>query len=144
MSSTETDLVKQRTGAEKLPPPEKYSLDAMFAPESVAVIGATDRPATVGRTILENLLHGKFHGKVYAVNARHSEVLGLKSYSSIGEVPQSVDMAVIATPAATVPQLIGECAAATCQVRRRDLCRLPGTGRSRGGSRTADPGSTAP
>ena len=112
MSPTETDLAKQTAGGEKLPPSEKYSLDAMFAPESVAVIGATDRPATVGRTILENLLHGKFHGKVYAVNAKHSEVLGLKSYPSIGEVPQPVDMAVIATPASTVPQITGECAAA--------------------------------
>ena len=112
MSPTETDLAKQTAGGEKLPPYEKYSLDAMFAPESVAVIGATDRPATVGRTVLENLLHGKFHGKVYAVNAKHSEVLGLKSYPSIGEVPQPVDMAVIATPASTVPQITGECAAA--------------------------------
>ena len=112
MSPIETDLAKQPTGAERLPSPEKYSLDAMFAPESVAIIGATDRPATVGRTILENLIHGKFHGKVFAVNAKHSEVLGLKSYRSIRDVPQPVDMAVIATPAATVPQITGECAAA--------------------------------
>src|SRR5271166_3895465 len=88
---------------------EKYGLDAMFAPGSVAVIGATDRPGTVGRTVLENLLHGSFQGKVYAVNSRHEELLGLKAYKRIGDVPESVDLAVIATPAATVPQLIREC-----------------------------------
>jgi len=81
----------------------------MFAPSSVAVIGATDRPATVGRTVLENLLHGKFQGKVYAVNSKHPEVLGLKAYANIRDIPGPIDLAVIATPAATVPQVIGEC-----------------------------------
>ena len=81
----------------------------MFAPSSVAVIGATDRPGTVGRTVLENLLRGGLQRKVYAVNPKHPEVLGLKSYSSIGDVPRPVDLAVVTTPAATVPTLVGEC-----------------------------------
>jgi acetyltransferase len=81
----------------------------MFAPSSVAVIGATSREGSVGRTVLENLLHGGFQGKVYAVNAKHPEVLGLKAYGSIRDIPRPVDLAVVATPAATVPQLIGEC-----------------------------------
>src|ERR1019366_2995304 len=81
----------------------------MFTPGSVAVIGATDRPGTVGRTVLENLLHGRFQGKVYAVNAKRDEVLGLRAYRSIRDIPPPVDLAVVATPAATVPQLIGEC-----------------------------------
>ncbi len=80
----------------------------MFTPSSVAVIGATDRPGTVGRTVLENLLHG-FQGAVYAVNTKHEEVLGLKAYKSIRNISRPVDLAVVATPAATVPQLIGEC-----------------------------------
>ncbi len=112
MTSTEADRAGQSSRTENLTPTETHGLDAMFAPRSVAVIGATDRPATVGRTILENLLQGNFHGKVYAVNAKHSEVLGLKSYPHIGDVPEAVDMAVIATPAATVPRLVGECVAA--------------------------------
>src|SRR5580704_2577125 len=87
---------------------KKYGLDAMFAPSSVAVIGATNRSGTVGRTVLENLLHG-FQGAVYAVNTKHEEVLGLKVYRSIRNIPCPVDLAVIATPAATVPQLVGEC-----------------------------------
>ena len=89
--------------------PQKYSLDAMFSPASVAVIGATSRPGTVGRTVLENLLRDTFRGKVFAVNAKHEEVLGRKAYKSIRDVPQPVDLAVIATPAATVTQIIAEC-----------------------------------
>ncbi|MFY9949733.1 MAG: CoA-binding protein, partial [Candidatus Sulfotelmatobacter sp.] len=90
--------------------PARPSLDAMFTPSSVAVIGATDRAGTVGRTVLENLVHGRFSGKVYAVNAKHEEVLGLKAYKNIRDIP-AVDLAVIATPAATVPKIIGECVA---------------------------------
>jgi len=111
MSSTEAGIVghSPNNNQDKQTAPERYGLDAMFAPSSVAVIGATDRPATVGRTVLENLLHGRFQGKVYAVNAKHPEVLGLKAYANIRDLPGPVDLAVIATPAATVPQLIGEC-----------------------------------
>ena len=89
--------------------PGKYGLEAMFAPNSVAVIGATDRPGTVGRTVLENLLHGRFQGKVFAVNAKHAEVLGIRAYKSIRDISRPVDLAVVATPAVTVPQLIGDC-----------------------------------
>ena len=87
----------------------RTGLDAMFLPDSVAVIGATERPGTVGRTILENLLHPSFQGKVYAVNSRHSEICGLKAYPTIGDVPEKIDLAVVATPAPTVPGIIGEC-----------------------------------
>ncbi len=87
----------------------RFGLDALFLPDSVAVIGATERPGTVGRTVLENLRHPSFPGKVYAVNSRHSEICGLKAYARIGDVPDKVDLAVIATPAATVPSIIGEC-----------------------------------
>ena len=109
MSSTEADLVGRPPHEEKQTAPERYGLDSMFAPGSVAVIGATSRPGTVGRAVLENLLRGKFQGKVYAVNANHPEVLGLTTYASIRDIPGHVDLAIVATPAATVPQLIGEC-----------------------------------
>lgn len=88
---------------------ERSSLDAMFDPGSVAVIGAGSRPGNVGRTVLENLLHNGFQGKVYPVNAKNPEVLGVKTYKSIRDIPGGVDLAVVATPAATVPQIIGEC-----------------------------------
>jgi acetyltransferase len=109
VSSTEAGLVEQPPNAEKEAAAVTYGLDAMFAPASVAVIGATARPGTVGRTVLENLLHGGFQGKVYAVNAKHPEVLGLKACKSIRDIPGPVDLAVVATPAATVPHLVGEC-----------------------------------
>jgi acetyltransferase len=109
MSSTEVGLAGQPLKQENQPPPRSYGLDAIFGPASVAVIGATGRPGAVGRIVLENLLHGGFRGKAYAVNAKHPEVLGLKAYASIRDIPGSVDLAVIATPAASVPQLIGEC-----------------------------------
>ncbi len=109
MSSTEVGLAGQPLKQENQPPPRSYGLDAIFAPASVAVIGATGRPGAVGRIVLENLLHGGFRGKTYAVNAKHPEVLGLKAYASIREIPGSVDLAVIATPASSVPELIGEC-----------------------------------
>src|SRR5208283_38266 len=108
MSSTEINAVGKLL-QEKPTAPKIYGLDPMFAPASVAVLGATERPGTVGRAVLENLLHSKFQGKVYAVNAKHPEVLGLKTYASIRDIPNPVDLAIVATPAATVPQLVGEC-----------------------------------
>jgi acetyltransferase len=118
VSSTEAGFVEQAPDASRQTAPEKYGLDAMFAPRSVAVIGATDRPGTVGRTVLENLLRGNYQGKVFAVNAKREEVLGLKAYKSIRDLPLRVDLAVVATPAVTVPPLIGECvdAGARCAV----------------------------
>ncbi len=109
MSPTEAGLGQQTSNLEKHAGPAKFGLDAMFNPNSVAVIGATARPGTVGQTVLENLLRGRFQGKVFAVNPMHEEVLGLKAYKSIRDIPQSVDLAVVVTPAATVPQLIAEC-----------------------------------
>jgi acetyltransferase len=87
----------------------KSGLDALFVPESVAVIGATERPGTVGRTVLENLLHGSFHTKVYAVNPNQGQICGLDAYKSIGDVPEKVDLAMVVTPAPTVPHIIGQC-----------------------------------
>ena len=109
MSSTEASHAGQSPIAKQQTIPDKLGLDAMFTPDSVAVIGATDRAGTVGRTILENLLRS-FRGAVYPVNLNHRELLGIRSYKAIRDIPRPVDLAVIATPAATVPQLIGECA----------------------------------
>jgi len=109
MSSTETGLGQQTSDQKKPAPQAKYGLDAMFSPGSIAVIGATERTGTVGRTILENLLRGSFQGNVYAVNPKHPEVLGLRAFRSIRNIPQRVDLAIVVTPAAAVPQIIGEC-----------------------------------
>jgi acetyltransferase len=90
-------------------PEIKTGLDALFLPDSVAVVGATERTGTVGRTVLDNLLHPSFRGRVFAVNSRHAEVCGRKAYPSIGDIPEKVDLAVVATPAPTVPAIIGQC-----------------------------------
>jgi len=87
----------------------RASLDPLFLPRSAAVIGATDRPGTVGRSVLANLLASKFPLRIHAVNPSHSEVLGIKTHSHIGEIAEKVDLALVVTPAQTVPQVIGEC-----------------------------------
>ncbi len=84
-------------------------LDAIFAPKSVAVIGASEKPGSVGRTLLWNLIGNPFGGTVFPVNPKRRSVLGIKAYPSISNIPESVDLAVIATPAPTVPGIIGEC-----------------------------------
>ncbi len=88
---------------------ERQPLDAFFAPRSVAVIGASDRPGSVGRQILWNLLSSPFGGTVYAVNPKRRNVLGMPACASVASVPEKVDLAVVITPAGTVPQVIGEC-----------------------------------
>jgi acetyltransferase len=87
----------------------RTALDSFFVPRSVAVIGATDREGTVGRTVVANLSNGQFQGKVYAVNPKRSEVLGLRCYANIAAVPEKVDLAVVVTPALTVPGVVREC-----------------------------------
>jgi len=91
---------------------ERDSLRAIFSPRSVAVIGATEQEGRVGRTVLWNLISNPFGGTVYPINKRHRQVLGIKAYRNIGEVPETVDLAVIVTPAPTVPEVVGECVAA--------------------------------
>jgi acetyltransferase len=86
------------------------SLDAIFSPRSIAVIGATDRASSVGRTLLLNLISSPFGGTVYPVNPKRTSVLGIRAYPTIADVPDQVDLAVIATPAFTVPDVMRECA----------------------------------
>src|SRR2546430_557344 len=88
---------------------EANPLDAIFAPKNVAVIGATETQGSVGRTILWNLVSNPFGGTVFPVNPKRPSILGIKSYPTIKEVPAKVDLAVLVTPAPTIPDLIGEC-----------------------------------
>jgi acetyltransferase len=89
---------------------ERQPLDAIFAPKSVAVIGATERAGSVGRTILWNLISTPFGGTVYPVNPTRASILGIKAYKSIKDIPEKVDLAVIVTPASSVPGIISDCA----------------------------------
>jgi acetyltransferase len=74
------------------------------------VIGATDAPGSVGRTLLHNLLTTPFGGTIYPVNPKRENVLGIRAYRAVSDIPDPVDLAVIVTPAATVPGIIGACA----------------------------------
>ncbi len=87
---------------------ETPALDAIFHPRTVAIVGATDRPGSVARTVIENLRQG-FRGRLYAVNPARREALGLACYPTVTEIPEKLDLAVIVTPAATVPGVIAEC-----------------------------------
>jgi acetyltransferase len=90
----------------------RRGLDAIFAPKTVAVIGATERPSSVGAALMHNLLERGFTGEVIPVSLDHDRVLGIPAVRSVGDAPGHVDLAVIATPAATVPDVVAQCAAA--------------------------------
>ncbi len=91
---------------------QRHAREVFFAPRTVAVIGATERASSVGRTVLHNLMTNPFGGAVFPVNAKHGQVLGIESYPSVAAVPEAIDLAVVVTPAPTVRGVIRECAAA--------------------------------
>src|SRR5579871_4642061 len=87
----------------------RISLNPIFFPKSLAVIGATERTDSVGHTLLANVIESKAPIRVFAVNPAHAQVMGLTTYAHVGEIPVVVDLAVIVTPAEIVPGIIGEC-----------------------------------
>jgi len=95
--------------AQDLLKPRQHPLDVFFEPESVALIGATENPGSVGRTVLWNLMSTPFGGTVYPVNPKRPSVLGIRAYPNIAAVPEKVDLAVVTTPAASIPGIIREC-----------------------------------
>lgn len=84
------------------------NLQHLLEPTSVAVVGASDRPASVGATVMRNLLGGGFAGQVWPVNPKHQQVAGRRAYARVADLPLTPDLAVICTPAITVPGLIAE------------------------------------
>ncbi|HUA66615.1 MAG TPA: bifunctional acetate--CoA ligase family protein/GNAT family N-acetyltransferase [Alphaproteobacteria bacterium] len=91
---------------------QRLPLTSILAPKVVAVIGATEKPQSVGRTVFQNLGRGGFEGVVYPINPKRSSVLCVKAYPDIAVVPEKVDLAVVCTPAKSVPGVISECAKA--------------------------------
>ncbi|MDJ0624905.1 MAG: acetate--CoA ligase family protein [Candidatus Caenarcaniphilales bacterium] len=81
----------------------------IFNPSSVAVVGASDRQETVGYAVLHNLITMGFEGVCYPINPKRHSVMGIRCYPSVTSIGETVDLAVIATPAKTVPSLIEEC-----------------------------------
>lgn len=88
---------------------EQNNLDYIFNPKSIALIGASDRPNSVGRTLFENLINSSYKGKIYPVNPKKQNILGHKCYSSITDIEENIDLAVIAIPASSVPEIILQC-----------------------------------
>jgi acyl-CoA synthetase (NDP forming)/RimJ/RimL family protein N-acetyltransferase len=94
------------------------SLSHLLRPASVAVVGANREPGGVGRAILHNIVSSGFAGSVHAVNPRAQIVEGVRCVASVGDLPESVDLAVIAVPPAAVPEAAAECG------RRRVRCLI--------------------
>jgi len=84
-------------------------LKSIFAPKNVAVIGATEKEGSVGRTILWNLISSPFGGAVFPVNPKRPSLLGIKAYPSIKDIPDPIDLAVVVTPSTSIPGIIAEC-----------------------------------
>ena len=87
----------------------KHYLSTLFEPKSVAVFGASDRADSVGQIVFSNMLQSGFKGLLYPVNSKHAEVQGRRSYASISDISDPVDLVVVATPPQTVPGIIESC-----------------------------------
>jgi acetyltransferase len=85
-----------------------YNLEHLLTPATVAVVGATDRPGSVGATVWRNLVGGGFRGSLWPVNRRHATVAGVRAYATLAQLPAAPELAVICTPAPGIPDLIGE------------------------------------
>jgi acetyltransferase len=88
---------------------ERHYLTPLFEPQSVALIGASERAGSVGAVLVENMLAAKYRGALYAVNPKYKSVQGVDCFDAIGKVPPRVDLAVIATPPRVVPEVIEQC-----------------------------------
>jgi len=86
-----------------------HYLSLLFSPRSVAVVGASSRTDSVGGVVFRNMLESGYQGKLYAVNPNHAEIQGVTAYAGIESIPEPVDLAVIITRAATVPDIIESC-----------------------------------
>jgi len=84
-------------------------LGKLFFPESVCIIGASRDTSAIGHIVLKNLINGGFGGAIFPVNPKADEILGMRCYRSILDVPSSVDLAIVVVPAPFAPAVIGEC-----------------------------------
>jgi acetyltransferase len=86
-----------------------YHLERIFDPKTVAVIGASPKKGTIGHAIVKNLVEGGYEGKILPVNPKYSDIEGIRCYKAVSEAKKDVDLAVIATPMATVTGIVGDC-----------------------------------
>lgn len=95
---------------------EKHYLSPLFEPRSVAIIGATERKDALGAVLLRNMLGAGFRGKLHAVNPKYRSVQGIPCVAHIKDIDDRIDLAIIATPAGMVPDLVDECGRAGVRV----------------------------
>ncbi len=88
---------------------DKTGIEKMLRPKSVAVIGASATPGKIGYTVIMNLLKDGYKGKIYPINQKESEILGLKCYPEIEQVPGEIDSAIMCVPAKVMPEVTEEC-----------------------------------
>ena len=86
--------------------PENRSLDPLFAPKSIAVIGASNREGSVGHAAFTNILLSEYTGTVYPVNPKEHSISGVRAYPSVLDLPETVDLAVVIVPASIVPSVV--------------------------------------
>ena len=85
------------------------SIDGLMRPESIAVVGASAQPGKIGYTVVKNIIDSGYTGAVYPVNPSAPEILGLKCYPTINDIPGEVDAAAITVPAKFCPEVVEEC-----------------------------------
>lgn len=86
-----------------------HYLNRFFTPKSVAIVGASERPESVGYRLLLNMQEAEFQGGLYPVNNKREQILGLKAYPDLNSIPEDLDLVVISTPAPTVPSVMRQC-----------------------------------
>src|SRR5919109_2478752 len=86
----------------------RRNLEHLFNPGSVALVGASARAHSVGATVMRNLLEGGFAGPIWPVNIKRAEVAGRRAYRTVAELPGAPDLAVVCTPASSIPSVIAE------------------------------------
>jgi len=85
------------------------AMEAIFKPKAVAVIGASDNPGKLGSHVMRSLTEGRYPGKIFPVNPGKEEILGIKAYPSLLQIPESVDLSIVVLPAESVPKTFQEC-----------------------------------
>jgi acetyltransferase len=88
---------------------QSHYLTPLFSPKSIAMFGASDRKNSVGEVVFKNLISTGFKGKIYPINPKHDKVQGQKAYKTIDTVSRHIDLAVVATPAKTIPSIVQAC-----------------------------------
>ena len=88
------------------------NLDKIFQPKSIAVVGASERDGSVGAALMRNLIERNFPGDIFPINPKHNKLWGKSACPSITDLKTAVDLAIIASPKMSAPQIVKECAAA--------------------------------